>query len=570
MKKNNYLLFFLIIIINFLIGFVNCQVCNTFVNSDSNSDSNDCGTSDNPCSTISQSISNCGQFSEMLMTISPGYYNVEKTTFGEITNKTISIINSASPDIIAPNVFLDLTELIDPFINIQIKSNLDVNNITFYGITFKNGLSDGSVVLVNGSSLINLSVTKCSFYRNAAYHVGGTFAFLKNNLPLPSPSSTKNSTVSIIQSTFNNTKLVNAVGGIIYSDGIPIIFTIEDSNILNFVSNDIGSILMINNGFLSISNTIITGGSSNNSIYLIKTNNNNNTSTTTPSIPVFKFSNVNVTDTYGGIVIQISGDSSATSSFSSCNFVNTLNTLPILLKNGGQSVIDSCSFENNNINNYINNVGGAITLLNNQATINNCTFTNNHAQNGGAIYIDQCGTNQSSNYLTISNTIFNENFAKNGLGGSIYNLNCTISINNVKFIDNKIDGSPLINGNGSNIFCGSSNITINSTVFLNVQKTSDYNNYGINCLSDKNSCNIKFNINNNNNNNNNNKFENVQCSSSTSQPTSKGNSPHVLTKAEKIGISLGVIGAVIIISVVVVLIARKIKRDSQYKPIGLH
>ncbi|KAM9993396.1 hypothetical protein ACTFIZ_011359 [Dictyostelium cf. discoideum] len=561
MKKNNYLFIYLIIIINFLIGLVNCQVCNTFVNSNSNSDSNGCGTSDmNACSTISQSILNCGQFSEMLMTITPGYYNVETRTFGEITNKTISIMNSASPDIIAPNVIIDLTELIEPFINIQIKSNVDVNNITFYGITFKNGLSDGSVVLVNGSSLINLSVTKCSFYRNAAYHVGGNFAFLKNNLPIP--SSTANSTVSIIESTFNNTKLVNAIGGIIYSDGIPITFTIQDSNILNFVSNGIGSIFMINNGFLSISNSIITGGSSNNSIYLTKTNNNNNNNAfTTPGVPVFKFSNVNVSETYGGIVIQISGDSSATSSFSSCNFGNTLNTLPILLKNGGQSIIDSCSFENNNINNYINNVGGAITLLNNQATINNCTFTNNHAQNGGAIYINQCGTNQ--NNLTISNSIFNENVAKNGLGGSIYNLNCLVTINNVKFIDNKIDGS-LINGNGSNIFCGSSNITINSSVFLNVQKTSDYNNYGINCLSDKNSCNIKFNINNNN------KFENIQCSNPTSQPTSKGNSSHVLTKAEKIGISLGVIGAVIIISIIAVLVARKIKRDQQYKPIGLH
>ena len=179
--------------------------------------------------------------------------------------------------------------------------------------------------------------------------------------------------------------------------------------------------------------------------------------------------------------------------------IDASNQARIFNINGNNITINNLIF----INGYNNDTGGAI-FSNAAIRLNNVIFTNNHAENGGAIFIENITTinnatfnnNQATSFggaintmgkTMISNSTFNNNKASNG--GAIIISNETI-INNIILNNNQattlggsiyVENSALNLKNGnlksenalqSLIYLSNSLISIENTIFANT--TSNY------------------------------------------------------------------------------------------------
>ncbi|KAN0006639.1 hypothetical protein ACTFIU_003355 [Dictyostelium citrinum] len=527
---NYYHILIFLLFINFIFIVIGGNVqCNTFVNSASNTDPSKCGSSStDACSIISQSIINCGIFDEITITITPGNYSVNIETFGPITNKKITILNSEQP-INQPTVFIDLTKQVSPFIQ-YIPTNVnDVLTVSLNGITFENGNKIGSVLLNNGSGIINLSVVNCAFINMVDSGYGSTFSFI-NGSALP----TTNGIVTISQSTFSNSNS-NQYGGLIYSVYLPIQFTIDQCKFLGFNISGDGYSVAILNGFLSVSNTLVKGVHTKYPFFLQKKDGVKSATTT------FTFNNVTFNDLTEGFGILMMGDKSTTTQIKDCTFTNSVDFAPILLEGIAQSTIESCTFTNNT--NIASNLGtsGGISIKSCTAIITDCVFLNNKAKLGGAISTNSCDPQG----VTITNSTFQGNSAQY-YGGSIYNINCNTTIKNVDF-------SSLVT-NISTVYCSSSNMIFSSTNFTDTGKEiDDLSNLGIICNS--NACGITIDS-----------KPSVTCKSSNSDSGDNDIGPS--STAKKVLIGFGVAIGIVVIIIIIVIIARKIKKSREYKPLG--
>ncbi|KAN0042642.1 hypothetical protein ACTA71_011451 [Dictyostelium dimigraforme] len=525
--KNYIFIFLLFINLIFLVrGDIQC---NTFVDSTSNTDPKSCGSSLNQaCSIISQSIINCGTFDEITITISPGNYSINNETFGSITNKKITILNSQQPINQPPSVIIDLSKSISPFIQYIPLTINDTLTVSLNGITFENGIQKGSVLLNNGSGIINLSVVNCAFINMLDSGYGSTFTFINGSNIQP----TTNGIVTISQSTFSSSNS-NSYGGYLYSYNLPIKITIDQSKFLGFNVSGNGYCVSVYNGFLSVSNSMVIGVNSKYPFLLQKKDGikSNTTSTT------FTFNNVtfnNLSDSFG---ILIFGDKTTTTLIKNCTFVNSINFSPIFIQGIGQSTIESCTFTNNTNSNSNLGSSGGITIQKTTSIITDCLFLNNYAMKGGAISTSSCDPQG----VTITNSTFQGNGAQYD-GGSIYNTNCNTTINNVDFSS--------LATNISTVYCLSSNMVFSSSNFTVAGKEiNDISNLGIICKSD--SCSITIDSN------------EINSQSSNDNDNDKG-----LSTTKKVLIAIGIIAVSIIIIMVVILIIRKVKRNREYKPFG--
>ncbi|KAM9993479.1 hypothetical protein ACTFIZ_011455 [Dictyostelium cf. discoideum] len=528
---NNYFILIFLIFINFLLIVKGDDVqCNTFVNSQSNTNPNECGSSLNDaCSNISQSILNCGEFNEIIITISPGNYSINSETFGPITNKKITILNSAEQPINQPSVIINLSKSVSPFIR-YIPTNInDTLTVSLNGITFENGIQRGSVLLNNGSGIINLSVVNCSFINMLDSSYGSTFSFANSSSILP----TTNGIVTISKSTFSNSNS-NQMGGFIYSINLPIEFTIDQSNFLGQNISGTGFSVAILNGYLSVSNTIIKGLYTKYPFFLQRNNGIKSTITT------FTFNNVTFKDLTQGFGIMITGDETASTEISNCSFTNSVDLSPIFIQGIGKANIQSCTFTNNTNTLSLLNSSGGISIESTLATINDCVFLNNKARLGGAISLNYC----LPQGVTITNSTFQGNSAQY-FGGSIYNANCNTTFKNVDFSS--------LQTNVSTIYCTSSNMTFSSSNFTDSSKDiNDLSNLGIICNS--NPCSITIDS-----------KPSIQCKYNENDSNENN---HGLTTAQKILISFAIIIGTIIIIIIIVIIVRKVKKNREYKPFG--
>ncbi|KAK5580068.1 hypothetical protein RB653_000081 [Dictyostelium firmibasis] len=520
-----YILIFLILL-NFTFTFGGAIQCNTFVSSISKANITTCGSSSNDaCPTISQSIINCGLYDEITIEITAGNYSIQSETFGPITNKKITI--SSSENDRYPSPFIDLSNSNSPFIEF-VPSNTGTDSLTvsFYGLIF-GGIKKSSVLLSNGSGIIDLSVVNCEFFNGKFSSYGSAFTFLNG-----STTPKVNSVVTISRSTFYASNS-NEYGGFLYSLNLPIQFTINQSDFQGSNIKGGGAIFAISGGFLSVTNTNFKGLETKYPFFLQK---KNGTKSTTADFTFEEVTLNGITDGFGILVI---GDKNTTIQIKSCTFINGINFSPVFIQGTGQSTIESCTFTNNS--NSLSNMGSsaAITISSSSSTINNCNFLNNRARFGGAIATDSCDPQG----VTITNSIFQGNDAEYD-GGSIFNNKCNVTIKNVDFSN--------LPTNISTIYCESSNMAFTQTnIFEGGKLINDLSSSGIVC--DLNPCNIIINSN-----------QSVICQSSSNN----NNNDDGLSTGKKVLIAFGVIAAFIIIITIVVVIFRSIKRNKRYKPVG--
>ncbi|KAM9977887.1 hypothetical protein ACTFIR_011764 [Dictyostelium discoideum] len=530
--NNNYFILIFLFFINFLLIVKGDDVqCNTFVNSQSNINPNECGSSlNNACSNISQSILNCGEFNEIIITISPGNYSINSETFGPITNKKITILNSDQP-ITQPSVIINLSKSVSPFIRFIPTTIEDTLTVSLNGITFENGIQRGSVLLNNGSGLINLSVVNCAFINMLDSSYGSTFSFTNSSSVLTPPTTI--GIVTISKSTFSNSNS-NQMGGFIYSINLPIEFTIDQSNFLGQNISGTGISVAILNGYLSVSNTMVKGLYTKYPFYLQRNNGIKSAMTT------FTFNNVTFKDLTEGFAIMITGDKTTSTEIKNCTFTNTVNISPIFIQGISQANIQSCTFTNNTNTLSLLSSAGGISIESTTATINDCVFLNNKARLGGAISTSYCDPQG----VTITNSTFQGNSAQY-FGGSIYNVNCNTTFKNVDF-------SSLLT-NISTVYCSASNMIFSSSNFTDSGKEiNDLSNLGIICNS--NPCAITIDS-----------KPSIQCQYNENDSNdNKGG----LSTGQKILIAFGVVIGLIIITIIIVIIVRKVKKNREYKPFG--
>ncbi|KAN0050035.1 hypothetical protein ACTA71_003135 [Dictyostelium dimigraforme] len=521
--------------------------CNCYADSKSTLTSN-CGTvATTPCQSISQSILSCDpKYDSLTLNIEAGTYKINQATFGSITNKSITIVNNNKE---TNDVIIDLSNAIDSFIRIEPSSIYDSSFVSFTGITFQNGNSSsyGAVLFNNGTSIINLVINNCVFTNNIATLGGGSIAVV----PLDTNSSDEpstNSKINVSKSTFSNSTLSKVSGGVFYIYNLNVEFTIDQCSFNNIKNSASGGIIYMRNGLLTMTNTTLNSISSNAAFFLA--------SGSTFKQPQFKFTNVNFTNALGGIGFALTSYQTETY-FLNCNFVNNVNTGSIFGMNSGLVTVDGCTFSNNNNQRSLGSTGGAITTVCSELLVKNSLFSNNFALNGGAININST----SLFFDPYTATIFNSQFINNTAsisGGAINVYSNKLFITSTTFIENYA----IQDDHGPSVYCTNSNINLSNSTFK-INETDTVNSFGIDCcpsisyscsLTDK-SKSIKYNCEKNDSDNDDN--------------DDNDDGHHGLTTGQKVGISFAVIGGVFIIIVVAIIVARKLKRDRQYKPIRL-
>ncbi|KAM9982984.1 hypothetical protein ACTFIZ_010776 [Dictyostelium cf. discoideum] len=500
-----------------------------------------CGTAAaTPCQTISQSILSCGgQYGGITMNIEPGTYLISQATFGKVTNQSITIVNNNKE---TNDVIIDLSKAIDSFIRIEPSTIYDTSLISFTGITFQNGNQPyGPVLFNNGTSNIQLEINNCVFNNNNATMGGGSFAIVPTNGQTDSPPLS--SKINVSKTTFSNSTSGKISGGVFYIYDLNVVITIDQSSFSNIANLASGGIIYMRNGLLTMTNSKIYSISSNAAFFLA--------SDFLGSAPQFKFTNVNFTNALGGIGFALTSYTTQTY-FLNCNFVNNLNTAPIFGLNSGLITVDSCLFANNNNIKSPGSSGGAISLTATELLVKNSVFTNNFAQNGGAINI-----NTANNvFIDTPTTIVGSQFINNTAavsGGAINIYSSSMTINSTSFIGNYAKQDD----HGPSVYCANSKINLSNSTFK-INETDTVNSFGIDCLpSVSYFCTVT------------NKSQKLQCEKDDNSFNPNYDGDRELTTGEKVGISFGVIGGVFIIIVVAILVVRKVKRDRQYKPIGL-
>ncbi|EAL67724.1 polymorphic membrane protein repeat-containing protein [Dictyostelium discoideum AX4] len=497
-----------------------------------------CGTAAaTPCQSISQSILSCGgQFESITMNIEPGTYLINQATFGKVTNQSITLVNNNKE---TNDVIIDLSNATDSFIRIEPSSIYDTSIVSFTGITFQNGNKPyGPVLFNNGTSNIQLEINNCVFNNNNATIGGGSIAIDSTDGESDYPPA--NSVINISKTTFNNSTSSKISGGVLYAFDLNVVITIDQCSFSNIRNSASGGIIYMRNGLLTMTNSKLDSIASNAAFFL---------ASEFLTTPQFKFTNVNFTNALGGIGFAFTNYFTKTY-FLNCNFVNNLNTAPIFGLNSGLITVDSCLFANNNNQKSPGSSGGAISLTATECLVKNSIFTNNFAQNGGAININ------SSNYafLDTPTTIIGSQFINNTAavsGGAIDIYSSSITINSTSFIGNYAKQDD----HGPSVYCTNSKINLSSTTFK-INETNTVNSFGIDCLpSVSYFCTVI------------NQSKKLQCEKDDFEISS--DNTNGLTTGQKVGISFGVIGGFFLIVIVAVLVVRKVKRDRQYKPIGL-
>ncbi|KAM9963457.1 hypothetical protein ACTFIW_006687 [Dictyostelium discoideum] len=495
-----------------------------------------CGTAAaTPCQSISQSILSCGgQFESITMNIEPGTYLINQVTFGKVTNQSITLLNNNKE---TNDVIIDLSNAIDSFISIDPSSIYDTSIVSITGITFQNGNKPyGPVLLNNGTSNIQLEINNCVFNNNNATVVGGSIAIVSTK---GADSPPVNSVINISKTTFSNSTSSKVSGGVLYVDDLNVVITIDQCSFSNIRNSASGGIIYMGDGLLTMTNSKLDSIASNAAFFLAS-----NFYTT----PQFKFTNVNFTNALGGVGFAFASYYTKPY-FLNCNFVNNLNTAPIFGLESGLITVDSCLFANNNNQKSPGSSGGAISLTGTDCLIKNSIFTNNFAQNGGAINVN------SSKYaiLNTQTTIIGSQFINNTAavsGGAINIYSSSITINSTSFVGNYA----IQDDHGPSVYCINSRINLSTTTFK-INETNTVNSFGIDCLpSISYFCTVI------------NQSKNLQCEK---DDDFNSNDTNGLTTGEKVGIAFGVIGGFILIVIVAILVVRKVKRDRQYKPIGL-
>ncbi|KAK5584825.1 hypothetical protein RB653_006442 [Dictyostelium firmibasis] len=543
--------------------------CNTYVDSSSNSTFG-CGTLNFPCSTIYSAIQSCDtSYQEITITIVPGTYYINTTTFGIITNKTINIINndtttttpppsssssssknlkqietdlassdstsSTQPFVLSNKVIIDLTDAIDSFINIKPSKASDLTTIYILGITFKNGNQSSGSVILNQGSWVDITIDQSSFINNVANQVGGSFAMISGIGNSGGGSGAINSTLTLINSSFiNTTTTLNRIsklapssssGGIIYSNSTTSI-TINECRFFNNSGGN-GGIGYIWSGYLLMNNSSIDGSDCTPAFFF------NSISGMGTGSPLFLVSNTTFSNATGGVGFVVFGDYSTTT-FRQCTFSDNVNTTPLLLSNSFSNVlVDQCLFlNNNNSKSTLPNSAGAIHIIDSSLTIESSVFINNRAAIGGAIQINGSLPDQ---YVKIYNSIFDANNATE-IGGSIYSQEGQLYLYSCQFLNNEAVA-------GSSVYCLNSNINFSNMTFSNNTDSSIPTPNGIGCGSGK-VCSIQG---------------DQQFQNSCSYDYQPGK-PSLLTPGEVAAIVICVIIGAAIIATILILIVRKISR----------
>ncbi|KAM9989788.1 hypothetical protein ACTFIY_005830 [Dictyostelium cf. discoideum] len=498
-----------------------------------------CGTAAaTPCQSISQSILSCGgQFESITMNIEPGTYLINQATFGKVTNQSITLVNNNKE---TNDVIIDLTNAIDSFIRIEPSSIYDTGIVSFTGITFQNGNKpNGPVLFNNGTSNIQLEINNCVFNNNNATESGGSIAIVPTNGEIDNPPA--NSVINISKTTFSNSTSSKISGGVLNVYDLNVVITIDQCTFSNIRNAASGGVVYMRNGLLTMTNSKLDSIASNAAFLL---------ASDFLTTPQFKFTNVNFTNALGGIGFALTTYLTKTY-FLNCNFVNNLNTAPIYGLNSGLITVDSCLFANNNNQKSPGSSGGAITLTATECLVKNSLFTNNYAQNGGAIYINDA----ESTFISTPTTIMGSQFINNTAavsGGAINIYSSSMTINSTSFVGNYAKQDD----HGPSVYCTNSNINLSSTTFK-INETNTINSFGIDCLpSVSYFCTVT------------NQSQKLQCEKDDSDFNFSDNTKE-LTTDQKVGISIGVIGGFFLIVIVAILVVRKVKRDRQYKPIGL-
>ncbi|KAN0032120.1 hypothetical protein ACTFIV_005995 [Dictyostelium citrinum] len=501
---------------------------------------NNCGTAAaTPCQSISQSILSCGNdYASITMNIEPGTYQIDEATFGPVTNKSITLVNNNKEGI---DVIIDLSKAIDSFIRIEPSTIYDSSMISFTGITFQNGLAAyGPVLFNNGTSIIQLEINNCVFNNNGATMGGGSIAIIPTSGNNDDPPV--NSVISVSKSIFTNSTLSKVSGGVFYIYDLNVELTIDQCSFSRIGNSASGGIIYMRNGILSMTNSILDSISSNAAFFLASSFSNQ---------PQIKFTNVNFTNALGGIGFALTGYSTD-SSFLNCNFVNNVNTAPIYGLNSGLITIDGCSFLNNYNQKSPGSSGGAISLTATECLIKNSVFLNNYALNGGAININSSALTVIPTTVTIIGSQFINNTAS--VSGGAINVNSNdLIINSTSFIGNYAKQDD----HGPSVYCTNSDINLSNSTFK-INETNTVNSLGIDCYqSILYGCSVTD------------KSKSIQYVCEKNDSDDDDAHHNKLTTGQKVAISFAVIGGVFIIVIVAILVARKIKRDKQYKPIGL-
>ncbi|KAN0029279.1 hypothetical protein ACTFIV_011162 [Dictyostelium citrinum] len=568
--------------------------CNTYVDSSSNSTLG-CGTMNFPCSTIYSAIQSCDpSYEEITITIIPGSYYINTTTFGIITNKTINIINnesiptsssssssspssstlnkkrelisssdstisppsasssssssSTTPFILLNKVIIDLTDAIDSFINIKPSKSNDLTTIYILGITFKNGNQSSGSVILNQGSWVDITIDQSSFINNGASQVGGSFAMISGIGNSGGGFGAINSTLTLINSSFINTTTMTPLNNFNESNEIK-----KETTTTTTTAAAFGGIIFSNSTTLiTINDCRFFNNNGNNggigyiwSGYLVMSNSLIEGSNSLPAFffnsisgmgtgaPLFLVSNTTFTNATGGIGFVVFG-SYSTTTFQQCTFSDNVNTIPLSLTNSFSNVLVSqCLFSNNNNSKSLTESAGAINIIDSSIIIESSSFIDNRAAIGGAI---QMNGSLPEQYVKIYNSIFNGNNASS-VGGSIFSQEGQLYLYSCEFLNNEAVA-------GSSVYCLNSNINFSNMTFFNNTDSSIPTPNGIGCGSGK-VCSIQGD-------------QQFQDSCSYDYQPAK---PSLLSPGEVAAIVICVIIGAGIIATVLILIVRKISRS---------
>ncbi|KAN0035621.1 hypothetical protein ACTA71_004904 [Dictyostelium dimigraforme] len=532
----------------------NCQeVCNGWIDSNSQVMTTPCGDQENPCQTIDMAVETCGNYDtiNLFFTQTTKPFTIsEKGSFNSINNKTINLNNINKDN---QPILIDLSITTAPFISIAPNNNSITNTININGFTFSNQTIQSSIIKMVNSNL-NVNIKNCNFIDNVVGQ-NGLFYFLDN-------TGVKNENVGVI--SIENSNFIKNVGNysLIYSDYDSHII-IDQCLFKNISSNKEGAVLDLEKGFTTITNSLFqeillngkSSGGGGNIIFI---------GAPQPTNDNFKitFDNITISNSFTGYGIVITSQY-YTISINNSNFIDNYNFLSIGAFNSiiSDININNCLFKDNT-NLYSNSLakGGAISLLNSPANITNSTFNLNTGNLGGAIYISSSGGSekQLTNPVVINGCTFIDCEGTIDDGDSIFiNGSTLVEITNSMFTQSTEKTGSKLN---SQIYCQSSSLLLSSIKFIN-QSNGEL----LTCINNS-SCEIiqksdkqYYNACNSPNNKSN-------GDSSSSDSTEKHNHRR-LTPMEIFGIVVGSIVVLIIIFFIAILIYVKVKRNKHYLPI---
>ena len=339
--------------------------------------------------------------------------------------------------------------------------NIDAENVIIKNLKFLNAYFD----YVNGGAInannVNLTLINCSFSNSFAYY--------------GSAISAANSTVSLINCSFNGNLAVEGTLYAIDSEVVLINCSFSDNSAILY-----GAGACLSNTNVSLDRCIFEDNDANRkggAIYAINshiTNNNSgffkNSACLEGGAICLKDSNITnyrvnfenntLNSTYYAFGAGIYANQSSVKSLE-CTFSdNHMDSYYRSSDGGAMFLFDSCLsvFDCNFTDNFAMYCGGALCLINNNATVSKSNFNRNsvdngtYITNGGAIYCE-------SGNLTIEDCGFSQNFAHNG---------ATIFLNAIDFSIKNSDFSNNIAGyNGGAIYSTDGNASVLKCSFAN-------------------------------------------------------------------------------------------------------